>query len=84
MKNITLSVDDETYRRARMIAAERNTSVSGLVRALLTGPEIKQHKRDGELDAIFKDLDALNTRFSASDRLPRSQLYDRARRRSSR
>lgn len=35
MKNITLTVDDETYRAARIRAAEENTSVSGLVKRLL-------------------------------------------------
>ena len=35
MKNITVSVDDETYRRARIKAAERDTSVSGMVREFL-------------------------------------------------
>ena len=32
VKNITVTVDDETYRRARMKAAERDTSVSALVK----------------------------------------------------
>jgi hypothetical protein len=32
MKNIAVSVDDETYRRARVKAAEMDTSVSALVR----------------------------------------------------
>jgi plasmid stability protein len=36
VKNITLSLDDETYRKARIHAAEQNTSVSALVRHLLT------------------------------------------------
>ena len=36
MKNITVSLDDETYRRARMIAAQRDTSVSALVKHFLT------------------------------------------------
>jgi len=31
LKNITLSVDEETYRRARIAAAERNTTVSASV-----------------------------------------------------
>ena len=35
MKNITVSVDDETYRQARIIAAERGTSVSAMVREYL-------------------------------------------------
>ena len=35
MKNITVSIDDETYRRSRMKAAEAGTSVSALVRSFL-------------------------------------------------
>ena len=36
MKNITVSVDDETYRRARVRAAELGTSVSAVVRDFLS------------------------------------------------
>ena len=35
MKNITVSIDDETYRQARVKAAENGTSVSALVRGFL-------------------------------------------------
>ncbi len=35
VKNITIAVDDETYRRARIKAAERGTSVSALVKRFL-------------------------------------------------
>ncbi len=35
MKNITVSVDEETYRRARVKAAQAGTSVSALVRSFL-------------------------------------------------
>ncbi len=38
MKNITVSLDDETYRRARVKAAERDTSESALVEPFL--PEL--------------------------------------------
>jgi hypothetical protein len=34
-KNITVTLDDETYRRARVKAAEQDTSVSALVRGSL-------------------------------------------------
>ena len=44
MKNITVSVDDSTYRRARMKAAERDTSVSALVKQFLN--ELAQEERD--------------------------------------
>ncbi len=35
MKNITLKVDDETYRKARIRAAKEGTSVSAMVREFL-------------------------------------------------
>ena len=37
MKNITVSVDEDTYRSAKELAAERGTSVSALVREYLNG-----------------------------------------------
>ena len=37
MKNITISVDEDTYRNARIKAAEADTSVSALVRSFLIG-----------------------------------------------
>ncbi len=45
MRNITVSVDDATYRRARICAAELDTSVSALVGAYLralTGDDSSQ------------------------------------------
>ena len=36
MKNITVTVDEETYRGARIKAAELDTSVSALVKRYLT------------------------------------------------
>lgn len=35
MKNITLKIDDETYRKARILAAGEGTSVSAMVRDFL-------------------------------------------------
>jgi hypothetical protein len=35
MKNITVSVPDETYRQARVWAAKRDTSLSAVVKYLL-------------------------------------------------
>ena len=48
MKNITVSVDEETHRMARIRAAELETSVSALVRGYLRrlvkgGPDIPGH-----------------------------------------
>ena len=35
MKNVTISLDDESYRRARIRAAEQGTSVSAMVKRIL-------------------------------------------------
>jgi hypothetical protein len=46
MKNITVAVPDETYRSARVWAAQRDTSVSAVVARLLeTLPQNKRAAR---------------------------------------
>ncbi|MCX7377128.1 MAG: hypothetical protein NTY94_10350 [Alphaproteobacteria bacterium] len=78
MKNITVSVDDDTYRRARIKAAERDTSVSALVRDFLNGL-VREESEFERLKREEKELRASIKGFSASDRLPREELYDRGR-----
>jgi hypothetical protein len=78
MKNITVSVDDETYRRARVKAAERDTSVSALVRgflAELAGAESEVERRKREEREIRARIHA----FKASDRLSRDDVHGRGR-----
>ena len=76
MRNITVSVDEETYKRARVAAAERDTSVSALVKAYLrelssAETEIERLKRQE------RELRSRITSFSASDRLSREDLHRR-------
>ena len=78
MKNITVSLDDETYRRARMIAAERDTSVSALVKRFL----VDMASGETEFERLRREEQELRMRiknFSGADRLPRDELYDRRR-----
>ena len=76
MRNLTVSLDDETYRRARMIAAERDTSVSALVKRFLI--ELASGETDFErLKREERELRERITNFSASDRLPRDEIHDR-------
>src|SRR5437868_6942 len=76
MKNLTVSLDDETYRRARMIAAERDTSVSALVKRFLV--ELTSGETEFErLKRMEQEIRAQITAFSASENLPRDELYDR-------
>jgi hypothetical protein len=78
MKNITVSVDDETYRQARMKAAEQNTSVSALVRRFLL--ELAAGENDAErLRREERALRERITSFTAGDRLSREDLHGRGR-----
>jgi hypothetical protein len=78
MRNLTVSLDDETYRRARMIAAERDTSVSALVKRFLV--ELTAGETEFErLKRLEQEARERVVHFSASDRLPRDELYDRRR-----
>ena len=78
MKNITVSLDDETYRRARMIAAQRDTSVSAMVKRFLT--ELASGETEFErLKRLEQETRERITNFSASENVPRDQLYDRRR-----
>jgi hypothetical protein len=76
MKNITVSVDDETYRRARVVAAERDTSVSALVRNFLQQLSVGESEFE-RLKRRERELREQITEFNGGDRLPREELYRR-------
>lgn len=68
MKNVTLKIDDETYRRARVRAASRGTSVSAMVRQFLSSlsansdSDEQQHQRIvDKLKEIYREADARAT-----------------------
>lgn len=76
MKNITVSIPDEVYRRARIRAAARRTSVSALVRECLTslGDQETDFARRKQLqDDVIASIES----FSAEDRLSRDMIHDR-------
>lgn len=83
MKNITVSVDDETYRRSRIKAAEAGTSVSALVKAFLL--QLAQGQpAESEFDRLqrlqHETLAAIRARtsgFRAADNIAREALHDR-------
>ena len=97
MKNITVSIDDDCHRLARIRAAELGTSVSALVRGYLrslvadrdgkheTGAEPGEtpyQRRCRQLREVFADFDAKGVGLRMSENLPREALYDRAAMRS--
>ncbi len=77
MKNITLSVPDEVYRKARLAAARQDTSVSALVADILQEIASGRSRHASRAATIAKAFDAVPG-FRASDRLTRAQVNDRA------
>jgi predicted transcriptional regulator len=76
MKNVTVSLDDETHRRARMIAAQRDTSVSALVKRFL----LELGSGESETERLKRQERELRERiidFDASDRLSRDDVHRR-------
>ena len=83
MKNITVSVDEETYRLSRIKAAECGTSVSALIRtclvALVQGhaPETEFGRLRTLQDETLDAIRARGGRLRTVDNLPRGALYER-------
>ena len=78
MKNITVSLDDAVYRRARVRAAELDTSVSALVRKYLV--ELAGQETDFERGKRLQDeiLAKIKPRgFAGSNRLSRDEVHER-------
>jgi Family of unknown function (DUF6364) len=76
VKNITVSLEDDVYRRARTIAAERDTSVSALVKRYL----VDLGSGEGKEERLKREERVLRERittFRASDRLSRDDVHDR-------
>ena len=97
MRNITVSVDDDTYRRSRIRAAELETSVSALVRGFLERLVREPARASGEcgvaaetglerrrrlLEEVVADFDARGVGLRMADNLSREELYDRSRARA--
>ena len=77
MKNITVSVPDDVYRRARIRAAERGSSVSGLVAEYLRSLS-EQDSEFARLEAQQRQVQDEIVRFRAGDRLARDEIHGRA------
>lgn len=78
VKNITVTLDDEIYRRARIRAAELETSVSALVKRYLVdlaGSETEFER----LEKLERELRDRVVAFRAGNRLPRDEIHERRR-----
>ncbi len=80
MKNITVSVDDVIYHRARIKAALMHTSVSALVRdslEQLAGEETEFERLRAQEHALREKIGRGNTSFSGANRLSRDEVHAR-------
>jgi len=82
MKNITLKIDEETYRNARIRAAEKGTSISAMVREFLASlpneSEQEAHaRRVASLKTLYARADARATpRTEPLIPLTREEIYE--------
>jgi len=75
MRNITVAVDDDVYRRARMAAAAMDTSVSALVSRYLR--QLAGETETERLKRQERDVRSRITEFTASVRIPREDAHNR-------
>jgi hypothetical protein len=76
MKNITVSVEEDVHRRARVRAAELDTSLSSVVREFLiqfAGGETDYERRKRLQAETLASIE----NFSAGERLTREETHDR-------
>ena len=93
MKNITVSVDEETHRQARIRAAELGLSLSALVRLYLrdlcaqpaqaTGEQTSENldglaRRGETLVKLLENWKAKGIGLDPSENLTREELYEEA------
>jgi len=76
VKNITVAVPEAIYRKARIKAAELDTSVSALVREFLVNLGSDESDFDRRKRLQDEVLGSIKL-FRARDRLSRDELHDR-------
>ncbi len=87
MKTISVSVDDETHRQARIRAAQTGTTVSAMMRDLLTAllqtplepesTETEHQRRARLLDEVMERFEREGIGVDTSKILTRDEIYNR-------
>lgn len=78
MRNVTFSVDEESYRNVRIAAAHRGTSVSGLVRDFFRSLQPEGINENKHVEALFQEMDKEGSRGKVGQReRDRGKLYER-------
>lgn len=82
MKNVTVSLDDELYRQARIAAAETGSSVTALVREFLIALTASRASpvAPDPAEAILATVERIRQRhpgFDPAGRLDRDEIHAR-------
>lgn len=77
VKNITVTVPEDVYKRARIEAAEQGTSVSALVTGFLRALSDDGSEFDRLARLQERIVDEIEN-FSATNRLGRDEVHERA------
>ena len=85
MQTISVTVDEDTHRQLRIMAAEQGTSVSAMIRdqmvRLLTDlaqgtvAETEPERRRRELDELIKEFQEQGIGISMKDNQTREEMY---------
>ena len=85
MKNVTVTVDDDTHKRLRIMAAEQGTSVSAMIRDHMllvihgqlpgNARETEPERRRRRLAEITEEFQQNGVGISMTDNLTREELY---------
>lgn len=76
MKTFTISVDDETYRRASRRATEQGTSIPALIEEFLESMAVSAPSGE-TLSEVIKSIRAQVGGIDSRDNVSRAELHDR-------
>lgn len=77
MKNLTVSLDENVYTHARVVAAKRGTSVSRMVSEYLANIDQRSDEQNREWAALWQLIDQEQT--EVGEKPSRSRTYADAR-----
>ncbi len=77
MKNITLAVDDDVLDKARVIAAQRKTTVNAMVREFLVEIATRDEKREEARKRLLELIDNSEGRMAPNWKFDREETHER-------
>lgn len=77
MKNITLAIDDEVLDKARVIAAQKKTTVNAMVREFLTEIAARDEKREVARKQLLSLMDSSEGRMAPDWNFDREETHER-------